>query len=186
MNIYLYKGKGKDFSSEELIVKALEAYNEEYNLGMTAKEIKGVELCRTGKGKPYFKNIDLEFSVSHSGNAWVCAMGSCMVGIDIQLARGAKTIEVAKRFFTKEEADFVSDNDSNAFFRIWSGKESFVKFIGEGISYGFDKFSIIKGGDFSDTLENPVKCHFERVDLLADYECCICTGEKEKIWIREL
>lgn len=186
MNLYLYQDKLKIISSEELLKKALKAYNSEYHLGYSSKEIEEAELYRTERGKPYFKDISLEFSISHSGNIWVCVIGENRVGVDIQVTKTAKTIEVAKRFFTTEEADFITDNDRTVFFQIWSRKEAFVKFTGEGISYGFDKFSVIKDGEINDNLEIPFKCHLERIQLMDDYECCICSEEKETIWIRDL
>lgn len=186
MNIYIRLGKFEASSSEELIRKALKDYNDEQKLGLSFEEIEKEEILRTEKGKPYLKNISLDFSVSHSGKAWVCALGNCKVGIDIQMAKDAKTIEVAKRFFTKEEADFITGNDSKSFFQIWTRKEAFVKYIGEGISYGFDKFSVIKNGEFNDNLVLPVKCHMEKIEIVDGYECCICTKEKENIWIRNL
>lgn len=186
MKIYLQKGKSRNVSSEELLRKALKAYSIEYKLDASIQGIETREIQRTGKGKPFIKNFPLEFSISHSGNIWVCAIGKCTVGIDIQIAKPGKTIEVAKRFFTKEEADFIWDNDSKAFFQIWSRKEAFVKYTGEGISYGFDNFSVIVDGELTDELELPVKCHFENIQLMDGYECCVCTKKKQKIEISDL
>lgn len=188
MNIYLYQSdQGKNgFSSDELLHLSLKAYNMEKGLGLSKKEIEAMKICRTEKGRPYFVEIPVEFSISHSANAWACAMGECRVGLDIQKSKEAKTIEIAKRFFTEEEADFIADHDSKMFFKIWTRKEAVVKFTGEGISYGFEKFSVVEAGKFMDDLQSPCECHVENLDLIEHFECCVCTKKKETIWIKNL
>lgn len=187
MNVYFYKGENKrNIFSELLVKKALELYNIEYDLGRSLEEIDQEKIGRTQKGKPYFNRIPLEFSISHSGNIWVCAMGECRVGTDIQIEKTARTLEIAKRFFTKEESDFVSENGTAAFFQIWSMKEAFVKYTGEGISYGFDKFSVVIDGKVTDSMENPIKCRFQKIELTETLECYICTAKKEKVCKRNI
>ena len=187
MNIYFYVGeKNSNVLSENFIKKALKLYNIELDLGLSSEKIDQEIICRTQKGKPYFSLIPLEFSISHSKNIWVCAMGSCRVGIDIQVEKKAKTLEIAKRFFTKEESDFVSEYGASAFFQIWSMKEAYVKFTGKGISYGFDKFSVVTDGKLVDAIENPIKCCFQKIELTEELECYICTTKKEKVRKRNL
>ena len=187
MNIYFYKGeKNRNIFSELLVKKALKLYNIENDLGLSLTEIDQEIIGRTQKGKPSFNRIPLEFSVSHSGNIWVCAMGEGRVGIDIQIEKTARTLKIAKRFFTKEESDFVSENGIAAFFQIWSMKEAFVKFTGEGISYGFDKFSVVTDGKVTDVIENPIECRFQKIKLTETLECYICTDKKEKIRKRSI
>ena len=51
------------------------------------------EVLRTDRGKPYFKDGEVIFSVSHSGDIWVCLMGmtekDLSLGVDIQQIREA-------------------------------------------------------------------------------------------------
>ena len=183
MNVYIYRAeKNSKVFSEMLVKKALKLYNIEYELGLSLEEVDQDKISRTQKGKPSFTRIPLEFSISHSGNIWVCAMGQCRVGIDVQVEKTARTLEIAERFFTKEESDFVSVNGSAAFFQIWSMKEAFVKFTGEGISYGFDKFSVVIDGKLIDAMENPIKCRFQKIDLTETLECYACSAKKEKVY----
>lgn len=187
MNVYLHQNDGKQrLTSEKLLRLSLAEYNDENQLGLTVKDLEEIEILRTDKGRPYFKTLPINFSISHSDNIWVCAMGICQVGIDIQKIKGAKTIEIAKRFFTQEEADFTEDHESEFFFRIWTRKEAVVKFIGQGISSGFDKFSVIGPEGFLENLQFPAQCHLESLDMIEHFECCICTKEKETIWIKKL
>ena len=179
-------GETNNILSETFTKEALKLYNIEFDLGFSLEEIEQEIIIRTQNGKPFFKSIPLEFSISHSENIWVCAMGSCRVGIDIQIEKSAKTLEIAKRFFNKEESDFVTEYGSKAFFQIWSMKEAFVKFIGKGISYGFDTFSVVVDGKIVDSMENPIKCYFQKIELTEALECYICTLKKEKVHKRNL
>ena len=96
-------------------------------------------------GKPYIKNCDdIHFNISHSGDYAVCAISDCEVGIDIQKIE-KPNLQVAKRFFAKNEYEYIANqpdekSKSDAFYRIWTLKESFVKAIGVGTNLSFDSF----------------------------------------------
>jgi len=188
MNIYVYRfGEGKEKpASDQLLRLSLSSYNKEKQIGLSEKNVEEIEILRTEKGRPYFKSLPVEFSISHSANVWACAMGDCPVGLDVQKNKEAKTIEIAKRFFTKQEADFIANHDSKIFFQIWTRKEAVVKFTGEGIGFGFDKFSVVDSGGFMENLQWPCECHVESLSIFEHFECCICTQKKEKVWIKEL
>jgi 4'-phosphopantetheinyl transferase len=187
LNIYFFKGeRNSNTSSGILLKRALHLYNHEYNLGLTSEKIANEEICKNEKGKPFFNEINLEFSISHSGDIWVCAIGNCRVGIDIQIKKNIKPIEISKRFFAKEESDYVAKTGIEIFFKIWAMKEAYVKFIGEGISYGFDKFSVLKNGELIDMMEPPNQCYFQRIEVSKSYECFICANTKEKNEIRNI
>lgn len=98
---------------------------------------------RVGKsGKPYIENVNLKFSISHSGSIAVCAISDKPVGIDIEMIRDAN-INVARKVFTPDEQMYVFEKWSLAqlrFFEIWTRKEAYVKMLGRGISY-FPEFS---------------------------------------------
>ena len=83
-------------------------------------------------GKLYLtQNKDLYVNLSHSGGYAVCAVHNKDVGIDIQHLRECD-MNLAKRFFTVEETEYIncSADKNNAFFEVWTKKESFVKAIG--------------------------------------------------------
>ncbi len=94
-------------------------------------------------GKPYFpSHPDVHFSVSHTGNLWVCAFADREVGLDVQEHREnddpTRLARLAKRWFSDGERR-VLDNcgyDPAEFYRIWARKEAFVKFTGDGIGAG--------------------------------------------------
>lgn len=187
MNIYIYhKDPAQVLTSEGMIRASLHAFNRQLKMGLADSLPDEIEILRTPKGKPYFQGIPIQFSLSHSGNIMVCAMGRNEVGIDVQHIRHARTIEVAQRFFSSEESDYVTQNGEKAFFELWARKEAFVKYIGEGISYGFQNFSLIRNGKLMDRLEKPVYCQFQMISIEEDVKCCVCSRKRERVWIKKL
>lgn len=100
---------------------------------------------RTGEyGKPYLADGSFFFSLSHSGNAVLCAVGERELGADIQL-RTPFNEAMLHRFFAPEERDFVlaaSDRDE-AYTEIWTEKESYIKAAGRGFTLPLASFSVL-------------------------------------------
>ena len=109
-------------------------------------EPHSVVLTQKDSGKPFADELDVEFSVSHSGDIAVCAVSDKPLGIDIERIRPVD-LKVARRVcssvelqyifgYTPKEQDFVFTTDSAIlirFFEIWTSKEAYVKFKGTGI-----------------------------------------------------
>ena len=109
-------------------------------------------------GKPFFANEELKnihFSISHSGKYWAIAFAGSEIGLDIEDVLTRKhNIErynkISERFFTHDEISYIqsfkNEQDATlAFFRIWTRKEAFLKFTGEGISRQLNEFSTLSG-----------------------------------------
>jgi 4'-phosphopantetheinyl transferase len=188
MNIFVHEREpgAEKLPTEILVLEALNAYKKGNGLMDSTRQISSENIKRSEKGKPYLEASCIKFSVSHSGNLWICAMGDHEMGIDVQKMRPSKTRELARRFFTEEEYDYIAQTAESDFFRIWTMKEAFVKYIGQGISYGFDKFSVVKEHQLLDGLSEPVPCKFMEVHLGDEYQCYCCARDKEDTWIRKL
>ena len=99
-------------------------------------------------GKPVFqKNAGVHFNLSHSGDYAALAFGKNELGMDIECVKRAN-LKVAKRFFKQEEYDYLSgkegEEQADAFFRIWTGKEAVVKAAGGGLSVPLDSFCVLE------------------------------------------
>lgn len=94
-------------------------------------------------GKPYLKNININFNLSHSGNYCVCVLDDSEIGVDVQLMEDIKT-DVAKRFFHPNEYEYLNlfKNNKQAFYRLWTLKEAFIKCIGGGLNIALNSFEI--------------------------------------------
>ena len=73
----------------------------------------------------------LHFSLSHTDGLAVCAVSDSVVGVDAEpLLRAAP--KVAQKYFSAEEQQFTALGGGN-FARLWTLKEAYGKFTGEGV-----------------------------------------------------
>lgn len=87
-------------------------------------------------GKPYLKDSGVYFNLSHSGSIAVCALSDGEVGVDVQKVVPVKS-GLIKRVCTQGEYSFVTLQQSGIegrFCRLWTVKESLIKFLGKGLS----------------------------------------------------
>lgn len=136
--------------------------------------------------KPYLKDGNLFFSLSHSGDYAVCAVSDCEIGCDIEKIAPADTA-VAERFFSKGEnntlAQSQSESDKNdTFYRLWTLKESFLKATGKGLNLNLNEFEV----DLDDLSlkQNADKRDFFFYEYggVKGYKCAVCTaGKCEKV-----
>lgn len=123
-------------------------------LGVEAKQ---VEFCYGDRGKPELVSHlqaakgQIRFNLSHSGEISLCAVALDRdVGVDIEKHRQLPNIiEIAERFFSSPEIAVLKaatdEQISEVFFRIWSGKEAFIKATGEGVLAGLASFAVVFG-----------------------------------------
>ena len=119
------------------------AVSEKFNINS-----KDVRFRVRENGKPYIENIDIEFSISHSGTIAVCAISDKPVGIDIEQIRDVN-INLVKKLFTPDEQNYVLEKWSlskQRFFEVWTRKEAYVKMLGKGVPY-FPEFSVMGNQD---------------------------------------
>ena len=101
------------------------------------------DLWYGNNGKPYLKDNGLFFNISHSGDYVVLGTAGCELGVDIEIVKPFPG-NVAGRFFTPEECDYLNtENTNEAFFRIWTAKESVMKGSGLGLSMSPESFSVL-------------------------------------------
>lgn len=160
--------------SEALVQRAYRQYLQEE--GMEAERQETGIIRRTDRGKPYFTGGPC-FSVSHTGQFWVCSMGSIPVGIDVQkTGRSLYWKKIAERYYTDDERAHVEKHGIESFFQIWTRKEAYAKYTGRGISKEFKTFS---------TLQS-ISPTFTDLFLEEDIKASCCMERKEQIWIRKL
>lgn len=109
-------------------------------LGEMLREMKlpqgKLTLRRLENGRPYIENLSLDFSISHTDNAVMCAVTRCgAIGCDIQSERSysdEKLDSLAKFFMIDQQlAEFAASDDKKAYFyRLWTVKEACFKCVG--------------------------------------------------------
>ena len=177
MYLYIYEGfRGgpeRQQQTDELVVKAAETFAAE-----TALELGDMsrEILRAEKGKPYFKELPLQFSVSHTEDLWVCLISDDTdpVGVDIQQIKETRQERVAERYFTNEEKEYLKENCEAAFFEIWTRKEAYAKYKGSGLTKELAQIS---------TLNND-EVEFIDFDIRAGVKGSCCVKEKGDLCLR--
>lgn len=98
-------------------------------------------------GKPFVKGFpNFRFSISHSGNLLVVFISDSAVGIDTEKISNPN-LQIATRFFTKNESDYIISEPSlsaKRFYEIWTCKEAYIKYLGKGLSCSLSSFDVLK------------------------------------------
>ncbi|MCL2488126.1 MAG: 4'-phosphopantetheinyl transferase superfamily protein [Oscillospiraceae bacterium] len=140
-------------------------------------------ILRGDGAKPRFKtDIGVLFSVSHSGKYWLCAVSEQETGADIQQVKSRvyNGQAIAKRFFHPGEHAYLETNGYHDFFKIWTAKESYVKYTGRGIGGGLSKFSVVSNGRIAESV-NGVQIQFLPLD--PDYCLCLCAAAIGEVYV---
>lgn len=134
---------------------------------------ENIEFIYGENGKPYLKNREYFFSVSHAGNMVAAAFNKDNeVGIDIEKIRPMKA-GTLKFFCTDKDRDFIFSSASmpeiiseaeslDRIFRVWTFKEAYVKTVGGRF------FELASSVSF-----DAAKC---REGLVDDYRFCVITA----------
>lgn len=119
-----------------------------------------IGFCYTALGKPELaypaNRSGLTFNLSHSHDLALIAVGrEWPLGVDIEWRQARAAFEdLAQGYFSQDEraalAALPEDDQGIAFFDAWTRKEAYLKAIGQGLSYGLDRFSVsLRPGDRS-------------------------------------
>ncbi|MDD4774148.1 MAG: 4'-phosphopantetheinyl transferase superfamily protein [Eubacteriales bacterium] len=140
-------------------------------------------IFRPVSGRPRFTEDGLPyFSVSHSGDLWACAVSGRRVGLDIQRVTCERNVPaISRRFFHPEEIAYLEQNGYNGFFSVWTAKESYVKYTGDGIDECFSGFSAVRGSRLSDNIDGLRLSHLE---FDSAYAMCVCYDGSGEACIR--
>lgn len=106
-------------------------------------------------------------SLSHSGMLAGAALSTAPCGLDIEQPRylpHKRMLALSERFFSENDAETVRTADSiaDAFFRIWTCREAFMKLTGNGFSMPRDSFCIDGNAAVSGEKIYPVRTYIKR------------------------
>lgn len=107
-------------------------------------------LYRAG-GKPFVNTDGIFVSISHTDGLCAAAVSDAEIGIDIEIIpsdadspeRTGRLNRLAERYFSPDEVKYVESCAASGFYRVWTAKESFIKFTGEGFSRPLREFSVL-------------------------------------------
>ena len=133
-------------------------------------------------GKPYLTDFpEVQFNLSHSGERVMCVLSPFETGCDVETIKGDRG-RLAERFFMLEESAWIKhfetlEKQSDAFYRLWTLKECYMKVTGRGMSLMPDKFSlnVDENGNISLFHEgNRMEYAFREIDLHDGYRYAYC------------
>ena len=126
IKIYFAK-TGDGTSSHELLFRAIEIHCGKCDFTLSYERGK----------KPYFTELDApKFSISHSGDVWICAISDGEIGCDVQLHKPyPRYASIAERYFHPTEITEMNSAEEPlcTFFGTWVKKESVAKLTGRGL-----------------------------------------------------
>ncbi|NBW37145.1 MAG: 4'-phosphopantetheinyl transferase superfamily protein [Cytophagia bacterium] len=125
------------------------------------------KLKRNSFGKPFLPTHPIGFNVSHSGDyvVAVCAE-STQVGVDIEQNRSIDISAYESIFHTDEWAYLQSENTADAFFEVWTKKESLLKARGTGFQVDLARINIFD--------PKAAQQYFHPV-LIKNHTCHVCS-----------
>lgn len=174
-----------------------------YGLRERGIDLENCKLITGAHGKPQVAGCEgLHFNLSHTGNYAVAVFSDAPVGIDIEHRRTLRQSLLDKCCTKDEQAWIQSQPDKEmAFVRLWTAKESYVKWSGEGITFPLKNIAVHRRENgiasypkkdgialYREGILQPV--NFAEHDEIPDYHICVCTeSEKENaaeiIWLQE-
>jgi 4'-phosphopantetheinyl transferase len=100
-------------------------------------------------GKPFLKGgKDLHFSIAHSADLVMIAFATQSLGADLEAERPVDALALARRFFSKDEAQMLEGSDAtDRFFRLWSCREAVIKADGRGMATLLDSTKVLPGDE---------------------------------------
>lgn len=135
-------------------------------------DAKEAEIRKNEHGKPYFADKNApHFNISHSRDKAVIMVDDEPCGVDIEMIKPLR-FDVAKRFFTEKEKDWIyngqtEEEKAERFCKIWTGKESYTKMLGCGLTMKLDSFCVL-----DEEINSLLK-----YDIEDGYVICICSGK---------
>ena len=93
------------------------------------------KILTTPRGKPYFEDPTLHFSISHTKKHAFCVLAPYPVGLDAEETDRRVYLQLAEKILSeRERIRFEAAADQrDALLRLWVLKEAAVKLTGEGL-----------------------------------------------------
>lgn len=143
-------------------------------------------------GKPYLHNQNVRFSISHSGDWVICSVGTSEMGVDIEELKKIDFNTMYNNFADIERKQtelFDAEKKAERFYRLWTLKESYLKYLGVGLSRSLDSFAILIDNEEITLLDD----EYKNINVVFDSfkidnhhyysQCCDCgefvSGVKE-------
>ena len=117
----------------------------------------------------------IHFNLSHSGTLAVCAVSDKPVGVDTEALTPFLPDVAALCFQPREIAWLECQPDRDlAFTRLWTRKESWLKYLGTGLSLPANSFSALPG-------ESPAERIILTESAAGEHRICVCADSGQDV-----
>ena len=165
--------------SRKLCADAINAYCSMEGIEMPVKGgergFSPEDFLESENGKPSLKDNPVYFNVSHSGLLWMCIIGGAPCGIDIQQEKDCSFEKIAQRHFNEAEQEYVKGEGLGGFFRLWTMREAYGKYTGQGF-YGLMPPFV---GNEGQLVEQVGGAFIREIEIGPGIYCACCTGGKD-------
>jgi 4'-phosphopantetheinyl transferase len=116
--------------------------------GYLRKRPEDLRFACDEKGKPRLPGEDVRFNLSRAGDGVLIGFTRGPdIGVDVERVKDGYTgEEIAGKFFAPSETAALTalpeSSRSEAFFRVWTAKEAYLKARGDGLAYPLDAFAV--------------------------------------------
>ena len=121
--------------------------------GYAGRRPEALQFARGPNGKPRLPDADIRFNLSRTEDGILLGVTrGPEIGVDVERVRPGYTgEEISGKFFAPAEmaslADLPEGIRSEAFFRVWTAKEAYLKARGEGLGYPLNAFAVPFAGE---------------------------------------
>lgn len=137
-------------------------------------------------GKPFlYGHEEVHFNISHSGQWVAVAIHNQSIGIDIE---EIKEIDInIARFFSPEELEYILNYEGikrlEAFYKIWTLKESYIKAKGKGLSIPLDTFVMRLKNARVQVYQNECfeDLYFYQYEIGQKYKIAVCSCSNDQV-----
>ncbi|MBQ0079182.1 MAG: 4'-phosphopantetheinyl transferase superfamily protein, partial [Eubacterium sp.] len=132
-------------------------------VAMAGYDPEAISVSREDSGKPvvFVAGDEIHVSCSHSLDSFACVVAASNCGVDIQEPKKIKIWDIARRYFTDEEQEYVGEHGLEGFYKIWTRREAYAKYTGVGLRQVMSDVSVLNRDDvtFEDSvLDNGMYC----------------------------
>ena len=166
---------------DNLIKQILFKYNQELNKN-------DIIFSRSKNGKPFIFGSEIKFNISKTESTIVIAFtDNIEIGIDIEKISGEKIFSNQNIFFSGNEIELIQgDKTIITFFKLWTRKEAFLKFLGTGITENANNISLASDRNEIEIDSQSDEAYINSFMISDEIYCSVCTSKNKSIYIMNL
>jgi len=159
------KARLRNIVAYSLLIRVLRDYDIDINIS---------DFSCHKNGKPYFKNSNVKFNISHCDDVIAVAISDDEIGLDVEKIKVVNSNLINKVYSVQEQktnAEKLLDEDF--FCKTWTIKESYVKRDGQGLNIEPSSLSFNLNLDLNKLNDNYIN-----TIKLNDFYLSVCGNQK--------